>query len=248
MRGVVPLRTLGLVASFLASAMPESADAQDAFAARRADMVAEIAATARATGSETGRPTFAPGVMAAMGKVQRHLLVPAEQVRYAYENRPLPIGHGQTISQPYIVALMTDLTDPKPTDVVLEVGTGSGYQAAVLAELVAKVYTIEIVEPVGRQGAEGLAKLGYRNVFTRIGDGYNGWPEAAPFDSIVVTAAAPSVPQPLVDQLKPGGRLVIPVGGQWDVQQLLLIEKKADGATTSRRTIPVRFVPLTRGK
>jgi len=138
--------------------------------------------------------------------------------------------------------------DPKPTDVVLEVGTGSGYQAAVLAELVAKVYTIEIVEPVGKRAAEGLAKLGYKNVLTRIGDGYNGWPEAAPFDSIMVTAAAPSVPKPLVDQLKPGGRLVIPVGGQWDVQELLVIEKKADGATTTRRTIPVRFVPLTRGK
>jgi len=186
--------------------------------------------------------------MGAMERVQRHLLVPDNQVAYAYENRPLPIGHGQTISQPYIVALMTDLVDPKPTDVVLEVGTGSGYQAAVLAELVAKVYTIEIVEPVGKRAAEGLAKLGYKNVLTRIGDGYNGWPEAAPFDSIMVTAAAPSVPKPLVDQLKPGGRLVIPVGGQWDVQELLVIEKKADGATTTRRTIPVRFVPLTRGK
>jgi protein-L-isoaspartate(D-aspartate) O-methyltransferase len=186
--------------------------------------------------------------MAALGKVPRHLLVPEGQVPYAYENRPLPIGHGQTISQPYIVALMTDLMDPKSTDVVLEVGTGSGYQAAVLAELVAKVYTIEIVEPVGRRAAEALARLGYKNVFTRIGDGFNGWPEAAPFDAIVVTAAAPAVPAPLVDQLKPGGRLVIPIGGQWEVQELLLIEKKADGATSTRRTIPVRFVPLTRGK
>jgi protein-L-isoaspartate(D-aspartate) O-methyltransferase len=138
--------------------------------------------------------------------------------------------------------------DPKPTDVVLEVGTGSGYQAAVLGELVAKVYSIEIVEPVGRRAAEGLAKLGYKNVVTRIGDGYNGWPEAAPFDSIIVTAAAPSIPAPLIDQLKPGGRLVIPVGGQWEVQELLVVERKADGATTTRRTIPVRFVPLTRQK
>jgi protein-L-isoaspartate(D-aspartate) O-methyltransferase len=244
----MPLRTLGFLATFLATAVPESADAQDGFAARRMAMVAEIAAIARATGYETGRPVFGERVMAAMGRVQRHLLVPDSQVPYAYENRPLPIGHGQTISQPYIVALMTDLMDPKPTDVVLEVGTGSGYQAAVLAELVAKVYTIEIVEPVGKRAAEGLAKLGYKNVLTRIGDGYNGWPEAAPFDSIMVTAAAPSIPKPLVDQLKPGGRLVIPVGGQWEVQELLVIEKKADGATTTRRTIPVRFVPLTRGK
>jgi protein-L-isoaspartate(D-aspartate) O-methyltransferase len=242
------LRTLGFLATFLASALPDSADAQNGFARERAGMVAEIAATARATGYETGRPVFGERVMAAMGRVQRHLLVPDSQVPYAYENRPLPIGHGQTISQPYIVALMTDLTDPKPTDVVLEVGTGSGYQAAVLAELVAKVYTIEIVEPVGKRAAEGLARLGYKNVFTRIGDGYNGWPEAAPFDSIVVTAAAPSVPKPLVEQLKPGGRLVIPVGGQWEVQELMVIEKKADGTTTTRRTIPVRFVPLTRSK
>jgi protein-L-isoaspartate(D-aspartate) O-methyltransferase len=245
---VTPLRTFPLFAALLALAMTDSADAQDAFAPRRAEMVAEIAATARATGAETGRPAFGARVMAALGKVPRHLLVPEAQVPYAYENRPLPIGHGQTISQPYIVALMTDLMDPKPTDVVLEVGTGSGYQAAVLAELVAKVYTIEIVEPVGRRAAEALARLGYQNVFTRIGDGYIGWPEAAPFDAIVVTAAAAAVPAPLVEQLRPGGRLVIPVGGQWEVQELLVIEKKADGGTSTRRTIPVRFVPLTRSK
>jgi len=241
-----PLRALGLIASALASVFPDSAGAQDAFARQRAEMVAEIAATARATAYETERPVFGERVMAALGKVPRHLLVPPDQVPFAYENRPLPIGHGQTISQPYIVALMTDLMDAKPTDTVLEVGTGSGYQAAVLAEIVSKVYTIEIVEPVGRRAAEDLRKLGYKNVSTRIGDGYNGWPEAAPFDSIVVTAAAPTVPQPLVEQLRPGGRLVIPVGGQWQVQELLVIEKKSDGSTATRRTIPVRFVPLTR--
>ena len=243
-----PLRALGVLASALAAALPDSGAALDAHVRQRADMVAEIAALARATGRETQRPVFSQRVMAAMGKVPRHLLVPPEQAPYAYENRPLPIGHGQTISQPYIVALMTDLLDPKPDDVVLEIGTGSGYQAAVLAELVAKVYTIEIVEPVGRRAAEDLRKLGLTNVFTRIGDGYNRWPEAAPFDAIMVTAAAPSIPQPLVDQLKPGGRLVIPVGAQWQTQELLVIEKLADGSTTTRRTIPVRFVPLTRGR
>ncbi len=143
---------------------------------------------------------------------------------------------------------MTDLLDPKPTDVVLEIGTGSGYQAAVLAELVAKVYTIEILEPVAKQGAANLKAAGYANVLTRIGDGYQGWPDAAPFDGILVTAAAPDVPPALVAQLKPGGRLVIPVGSRHDAQDLLLIVKNAGGTTTTRRTIPVRFVPLTRAK
>jgi protein-L-isoaspartate(D-aspartate) O-methyltransferase len=240
------LRTLGLFAGMLAGTLPDAAAPQDAYAAQRAEMLADIAATARATASDTSRPKFSDRVMAAMGRVPRHRLVPAAQVPYAYENRPLPIGHGQTISQPYIVALMTDLLDPKPTDVVLEIGTGSGYQAAVLAELVAKVYTIEILEPVGKRAEADLAALGYRNIAVRIGDGYLGWPEAAPFDGIVVTAAAPHVPQPLVEQLKPGGRLVIPVGAQWQVQELLVIEKKPDGSTVTTRTIPVRFVPLTR--
>jgi len=241
-------RAASLLAGVLAGVVPESTAAQDAFAAQRTQLLAEIAGMARATAVETSRAAFSPRVMEAIGRVPRHRLVPPEQVPYAYENRPLPIGHGQTISQPYIVALMTDLLDSKASDVVLEIGTGSGYQAAVLAELVAKVYSIEIVEPVGRRAAADLAALGYRNVATRIGDGYNGWPEAAPFDGILVTAAAPYVPKPLVDQLKPGGRLVIPLGGQWQVQELHVIEKKPDGSTASRRTIPVRFVPLTRSK
>jgi protein-L-isoaspartate(D-aspartate) O-methyltransferase len=242
------LRTIGVLASVLAGALPEPALAQDAYAKQRAEMLADIAAMARATAFETSRPKFSDRVMAAMGRVPRHRLVPAEQVPYAYENRPLPIGHGQTISQPYIVALMTDLLDAKPTDAVLEIGTGSGYQAAVLAELVAKVYTIEILEAVGKRAEAQLAALGYRNIAVRIGDGYLGWPEAAPFDGIVVTAAAPHVPQPLVEQLKPGGRLVIPVGAQWQVQELLVIEKRPDGSTATKRTIPVRFVPLTRSR
>ncbi len=220
-------------------------EAQDPRAAARARMVAEIAAMARETGAETGRPRFGEAVMAAMGKVPRHRFVPVLQDIFAYENRPLPIGEGQTISQPYIVALMTDLLDPKSADSVLEVGTGSGYQAAVLAELVAKVYTIEIVETLGRRAKQVLGELQYRNVEVRIGDGYGGWPAAAPFDAIIVTAAPAAVPQPLIDQLKPGGRMVIPVCGPSDVQHLLLVEKQSDGRTTTRRTLSVRFVPLT---
>jgi protein-L-isoaspartate(D-aspartate) O-methyltransferase len=222
--------------------------AQDRHSAPRARMVAEIAAMARETGSATGRPRLSEAVMTAMGRVPRHRFVPALQEVFAYENRPLPIGEGQTISQPFLVALMTDLLDPKPGDTVLEVGTGSGYQAAILAELVAKVYTIEIVEPLGRRAMQLLEQLGYRNVEARIGDGYNGWPEAAPFDSIVVTAAPAEVPKPLIDQLKPGGRMVIPAGGSHDRQDLLLVEKQPDGTATTKRTLPVRFVPLTRDR
>ena len=224
-----------------------SATAQDDAAARKR-MVEEIVMMARETGAETGRGRFRDAVMNAMGKVPRHRFVPTPQESFAYDNRPLEIGDGQTISQPYIVALMTDLIDPKPTDVVLEIGTGSGYQAAVLAELVARVYTVEIVEPLGLRAAKVLGELGYRNVQARIGDGYAGWPEAAPFDAIVVTAAAAAVPQPLVDQLKPGGRMVLPIGEPAEVQHLLLVEKRADGSATTRRTLPVRFVPLTRDR
>jgi protein-L-isoaspartate(D-aspartate) O-methyltransferase len=178
--------------------------------------------------------------------VPRHRFVPPAQAPLAYENRPLPIGEGQTISQPFVVALMTGLLDPAPDDIVLEVGTGSGYQAAVLAEIVRTVHTIEIVEPLGMRARQRLQELGYQNVEVRIGDGYRGWPEAAPFDAIVVTAAAPEIPQPLVDQLKPGGRMVIPVGRAGGAQQLLVVDKRPDGAITITRTLPVRFVPFTR--
>jgi protein-L-isoaspartate(D-aspartate) O-methyltransferase len=232
----------------LAATHAQPSAAQDQRAAARSRMVAEIAAMARQTGGETGRPKFSDAVMAAMAKVPRHRFVPLLQESSAYDNRPLPIGEGQTISQPYIVALMTELLDPKPGDRVLEVGTGSGYQAAVLAELVAKVHTIEIVEPLARRATQLLGELGYRNVAVRVGDGYGGWPSAAPFDAIIVTAAPAAIPQPLVDQLKPGGRMVIPVGGSLDVQQLLVVEKHSDGRTTTRRTLPVRFVPLTRDR
>jgi protein-L-isoaspartate(D-aspartate) O-methyltransferase len=224
-----------------------SCAAQDGHSAQRARMVAEIAAIARETGGATGRPRFSEAVMTVMGRAPRHRFVSPLQHAFAYENRALPIGEGQTISQPFLVALMTDLLDPKPGDAVLEVGTGSGYQAAVLAELVAKVYTIEIVEPLGRRAMQLLNELGYRNVEVRIGDGYNGWPEAAPFDSIVVTAAPQEIPTPLIDQLKRGGRMVIP-GGASDMQYLLLVEKRPDGTITTRRTLPVRFVPFTRDR
>jgi protein-L-isoaspartate(D-aspartate) O-methyltransferase len=187
-------------------------------------------------------------VRAALGKVERHRLVPPAQASAAYRNHPLPIGEGQTISQPYIVALSTDLLSPRPADVVLDVGTGSGYQAAVLAEVVKQVYSIEIVESLGKTAATRLADMGYRNIEVRIGDGYAGWPEKAPFDGIVVTAAAPDVPPALAAQLKPGGRMVIPVGGSGDIQFLKLLVKRDDGGFDEKRVLPVRFVPLVPGK
>ena len=219
--------------------------AQGSYEVQRNRMVEEIAALTRDTRFETGRAALSARVMAAMAKVPRHEFVPASQFANAYANRPLPIGLGQTISQPYIVALMTDLMEVKPGDRVLEIGTGSGYQAAVLSALAGTVYTIEIVEPLGREAAERLIRLGYRNVATRIGDGYQGWPGEAPFDSIMVTAAPREVPQPLIDQLKPGGKLVVPIGGQGAGQSLLLIEKQPDGTVTRRNVLAVRFVPLT---
>ena len=224
-----------------------AADAQD-FAAQRARLVAEVDAMYAETRVETGLAAMSPRVRAALGRVDRHRLVPPEQAPLAYRNHPLPIGHGQTISQPYIVALSADLIAPEPQHVVLEVGTGSGYQAAILAEIVKQVYTIEIVETLGLAAAQNLARLGYKNVEVRIGDGYKGWPEKAPFDGIVVTAAAPHVPRALVEQLKPGGRMVIPVGDRWEVQYLLLVTKRADGSIEQRNVLPVRFVPLVPGK
>ena len=200
------------------------------------------------TRAETGLARMSPAVRAALGKVERHRLVPAAQAFAAYRNHPLPIGAGQTISQPYIVALSTDLMQVDSGSVVLDVGTGSGYQAAVLAEIAARVYSIELVESLGRSAARRLEELGYGNVEVRIGDGYKGWPEKAPFDAIVVTAAAPEVPKALAEQLKPGGRLVIPVGGEGAMQYLKVLTKRADGGLDERRVLPVRFVPLVPGK
>ena len=210
-------------------------------AERRAAMIDEVVAIQARYGD---RP-FTPETLAALGRTERHRFVPVAVRDAAYANRPLPIGHGQTISQPFIVALMTDLLQVGPGDRVLEVGSGSGYQAAVLAELDVTVFTLEIVEPLAVEAKARLASLGYDRVTVRHGDGYHGWPSEAPFDGIVVTAAASHIPPPLVDQLRPGARMVIPVGSRFHTQHLMLVEKAADGTPSVRQLLPVRFVPLT---
>jgi protein-L-isoaspartate(D-aspartate) O-methyltransferase len=190
-----------------------------------------------------GRGVTDSRVTEVMSSVPRHEFVPENYRARAYQDHPLPIGYGQTISQPYIVAFMTEQLHPQPTDRVLEVGTGSGYQAAVLSKLVAEVYTIEILKPLAQRAEVDLRRLNYSNVIVKAGDGYKGWPEHAPFDAIIVTAAPDHVPQPLIDQLKEGGRMIIPVGGH-EMQQLYLLEKHA-GKLTQRAVLPVNFVPLT---
>lgn len=214
------------------------------YSTARAAMVDEVRLYATLA-RDSGTAAMNEEVMRSMNTVERHEFVPPRQLPFAYENRPLPIGHGQTISQPYIVALMTDLIDPGRDDVVLEVGTGSGYQAAILAQLVQHVYSIEVIEALAGEAATRLARLGYDNVTTKLGDGYYGWEEHAPYDAIVVTAAASHVPPPLIRQLRPGGRMVIPVGGRFMTQQLLLLEKTDDGELVTRQIAAVRFVPLT---
>ena len=184
-------------------------------------------------------------VLTAMHTVPRHEFVPLEHRKNAYEDQPLPIGHHQTISQPFIVALMTEQLKPQPTDKVLEIGTGSGYQAAILAGLVKEVFTIEIVEPLAKRAETDLRRLGYTNVFVKAGDGYKGWPEHAPFDAIIVTCAPDQVPQPLIEQLRDGGRMIIPVGPDGGMQELFLLEKRG-GEVKQRAVLPVRFVPMTR--
>ena len=231
-----------LIAGGLASAAVVTPALADDHAARRKAMVAEILADYRAHGG-TGAD---PHVMAAMGRVPRHEFVPPQLAERAYENRPLPIGEDQTISQPYIVALMTDLARIRKGSRVLEVGTGSGYQAAILADMGASVFSIEIVPSLARSARERLGRLGYREVEVVTGDGYAGMPSRAPFDAILVTAGASHVPPALVRQLAPRGRMVIPVGDPWALQHLTLVEKADDGAVSMRRVLPVRFVPLTR--
>jgi protein-L-isoaspartate(D-aspartate) O-methyltransferase len=213
-------------------------------AGERAAMVRTIVAHAGGAASALGGDSIAPEVLRVMGEVPRNEFVP-EGVRHdAYADRPLPIGYGQTISQPFIVALMTDLLRVGPGATVLEVGTGSGYQAAVLSGLVRQVHTIEIVPDLATAAADRLKRFGYGNVSVRQGDGYFGWEEAAPFDAIIVTAAASQIPPPLLQQLRPGGRMVIPVGAPFALQHLVLVERDAEGRAKTRQLLPVRFVPL----
>jgi protein-L-isoaspartate(D-aspartate) O-methyltransferase len=208
-------------------------------------LIREIEADVRETKFALGKNVLDPRVINAIRNVPRHEFVPADLRSAAYRNMPLPIGHGQTISQPYIVAAMTDLLSVPPDGRVLEVGTGCGYQSAVLAEICAAVYSIEIVAPLGHEARERLERLGYDNVHVRVGDGFAGWPEEGPFDAIIVTAAAERVPPPLLEQLGPGGRMIIPLRSGFGYQQLVLVDKDPLGEVTQRDILPVMFVPLT---
>ena len=233
-----------LIAILLMTTSAAGAQPGDPYDIRRGGMVREVADMAAETLPYTGKARFDERVMQAIGRVPRHEFVPEALRSQAYANRPLPIGHGQTISQPYIVALMTDLAGVREDSVVLEIGTGSGYQAAVLAELARHVYSIEIVEALGRAAERRLRRLGYDNVTVRIGNGYGGWPEQAPFDAILVTAAPEQLPPALLEQLKPGGKLIVPVGAQNAPQSLQVISRDAAGNVTARDVLPVGFVPL----
>lgn len=240
------LLALGVVALILAT--PHGTAAGDEFTAPRAAMVQLIDQIGWGSEQPMGRENIDPRVLAVMGEVPRHEFVSEELRDVAYSNQPLPIGYGQTISQPLIVALMTDLLQLEPDQVVLEIGTGSGYHAAVVASLARRVHTIEIIPALAETAARRLARLGYHNVEVRPGDGYYGWESAAPFDRILVTAAVSHIPPPLIEQLRPGGRMVIPVGGAFMFQHLVLVEKDAAGSIHTRQLLPVRFVPLTRAK
>ncbi len=237
-RNRVLMALFGLVVTALSAAAQE-------FAEERRNMVSEIRLIAAYVGPVAGSSEIDGRVLDVMERLPRHLFVPEDQRRYAYEDRPLPIGHGQTISQPYIVALMSDLLDLDGDETVLEVGTGSGYQAAILGHLAARAYTIEIVPSLAQKAGEVLERLGYDTVSGRQGDGYFGWEEHAPYDAIVVTAVASHVPPPLIRQLKPGGIMVIPVGNPFLTQSLMLVRKGDDGSIKTRHLLPVRFVPLT---
>jgi protein-L-isoaspartate(D-aspartate) O-methyltransferase len=243
MKSLINLSIFGIL--IMLACGPQAGIAADDYAKARTAMVETIAAMQDSTSEALARDTIDPRVLQAMATVPRHVLVPEALRSAAYENRPLPIGHGQTISQPYIVALMTDLLTLQPGDRVLEIGTGSGYQAAVLAEIGMQVYSIEIIEQLGELARTNLAELGYDDIEVRIGDGYYGWEEQAPFDAIIVTAAASHIPPPLIQQLRPGGHMIIPVGSRFMVQQLVLVDKDKDSEVTTRQVLPVRFVPLT---
>ena len=218
------------------------------FASMRQQMIEEIEQQVRETASQLDDDQLDPRVIEALAKVPRHEFVLPTRRHEAYENRPLPIGYGQTISQPYMVAVMTDLLKLEPDDKVLEIGTGSGYQAAVASELAKKVYSIEIIHALGQKARKRLKRLGYDNIQVRLGDGYYGWKEHGPYDAIIVTAAASHIPPPLVKQLKPGGRMIIPVGSRFATQQLVLVEKSTQGEIHTRQLMPVTFVPLTGGQ
>jgi protein-L-isoaspartate(D-aspartate) O-methyltransferase len=239
---ILRLPVAAIAALLLAGAV--LAAGADAETNARLTMVRTIEVIARESSGGAVPTTLDAGVVDAMRRVPRHAFVPVSQRGLAYTNRPLPIGYGQTISQPYIVALMTDLLRLPQHSRTLEIGTGSGYQAAILAELGHQVHTIEIVAELAELAVKRLSELGYRAVHTRHGDGYYGWAEAAPFDGIVVTAAASQIPPPLLEQLKPGGRMIIPIGAAFLVQQLMLVEKLADGSIRTEALLPVAFVPL----
>lgn len=228
--------------------MPAAGPEDPGLAAARAAMVEVIAQEVLWANRYLGKTALDPRVTAALLAVRRHDFVPLAYRSEAYENHPLPIGHGQTISQPFIVAIMTDLLRTEPGHRVLEIGTGCGYQAAVLSRLVARVYSIETVAPLAAEAGERLRRLGFTNVEVRHGDGYAGWPEAAPFDRILVTAAAPRLPQALVDQLAPGGRMLIPLGPRGGDQDLVAIAKDAAGQVDQRSVLPVAFVPMVAGR
>lgn len=246
--GVGKLAALAILAAARVAGPAAHAEAINEHAGERAEMVRMVETHARGLPNILDAGSIATKVLDVMGEVERHLFVPEPKRAIAYADRPVSIGYGQTISQPFIVALMTQLLETEAGDVVLEIGTGSGYQAAVLAPLVARVCTIEIISGLGRRAAALFADLGLENVHTKIADGYHGWPECGPFDGIIVTAAVDHVPPPLVAQLKPGGRMVIPVGGAFAVQHLTIIEKMASGQVRTRQLLPVRFVPFTGAK
>ena len=236
------MRSAPLVAAFLTLWL---CACHDADSNRTEAMLQEIASMTRFSVDYTGVSSIDPSVVNALRKVDRSEFVPVEQRRFAFANQPLEIGHGQTISQPFIVALMTHVLELKPTDNVLEIGTGSGYQAAILAELAKNVYTIEIVEPLAKEAESRLMRLGYDNIAVRVGDGWFGWPETAPFDKIMVTAVAPKLPPALVAQLRIGGKMVLPVGDYDGYQELVLVEKASETELNQKIVLPVRFVPMT---
>lgn len=217
----------------------------DQYEKARQEMLSDIRADLQLSGYELGFGKLDAKVLRALRQVPRHQFVPSSVRAHAYENRPLPIGHGQTISQPFIVAIMTELLEVEPQHQVFELGTGSGYQAAILGELASSVYTMEIIPELGQRAKDTLRQLDYANVHVRVGDGYYGWPEQAPFDRIIVTAAGDHIPPPLIQQLRPGGRLVMPVGSPFLTQQLTIVDKTEDDAIRTREVLPVRFVPIT---